>query len=99
MIQRPPISTRPDTLFPYATLFRSTPKKKLKDFLIRYLKQKQIPFERLTNDFLKGLIRGKSNEKLPLNFVPLAKRYLELDPPQDNTRSEEHTSELQSLIR
>src|SRR3546814_5036936 len=35
MIRRPPISTRTDTLFPYTTLFRSSPKQPAKSFPCR----------------------------------------------------------------
>src|SRR3546814_8860217 len=61
MIRRPPRSTRPDTLFPYTTLFRSiaasasTPSRKL---------------------FMADVLRFRNDD-----------------------RSEEHTSELQSLMR
>src|SRR3546814_12562330 len=35
MIRRPPRSTRPDTLFPYTTLFRSDPDRRLREHVQR----------------------------------------------------------------
>src|SRR3546814_3051953 len=72
MIRRPPRSTRTDTLFPYATLFRS----------------------------LAGEIegRGRGEDELAyLRDAPEYRNYLLVE--RDNGRSEEHTSELQSLMR
>src|SRR3546814_2513580 len=83
MIRRPPRSTRTDTLFPYTTLFRS-------------------PFMVLCgpgNNGGDGFIAarrlrdaGKSVEVATL--APLSSL-----AGDDSGRSEEHTSELQSLMR
>src|SRR3546814_8207508 len=85
MIRRPPRSTRTDTLFPYTTLFRSAD---------------------------QGGGAGLARRGKPLNFVPsLAmaereRRMIENRPHPEMigcgrhcSRSEEHTSELQSLMR
>src|SRR3546814_4471098 len=86
MIRRPPRSTRTDTLFPYTTLFRS-----------------RLPVSPVMNQqdetghcHAATLVCGKKIRALangddsPVFF--LRGRGLEL-------RSEEHTSELQSLMR
>src|SRR3546814_5162977 len=69
MIRRPPRSTRTDTLFPYTTLFRSDPRRRL-----------HPPHRRI------GARRRRHHDARPLA------------EPQPQ-RSEEHTSELQSLMR
>src|SRR3546814_7461992 len=84
MIRRPPRSTRTDTLFPYTTLFRS-------GFTLggglAYVDTKvdKIAFD---PNFLT-LLRA-SNTGVPATI------YVEQQP---KWRSEEHTSELQSLMR
>src|SRR3546814_15210335 len=95
MILRPPRSQRTDTLFPYTTLFRS-------DELIE---QGQALLANLQSDPVT---------KLPSAFIMLARVFLSLgglfvhyrptvDLPalilKHLTRSEEHTSELKSLMR
>src|SRR3546814_9500258 len=89
MIRRPPRSTRTDTLFPYTTLFRS-------------------PFHR-SGSFLMG-IEGECRRRDPAKkrrvrvaetvgaagfLLDRARRPAPIFP----SRSEEHTSELQSLMR
>src|SRR3546814_1993238 len=97
MIRRPPRSTRTDTLFPYTTLFRSS-------------SVDVSPTAKLTKWQQK--IRPSQAQVLPLgerdvlpNGKPIHQLILEYefdqDEPQSVTprRSEEHTSELQSLMR
>src|SRR3546814_7590025 len=84
MIRRPPRSTRTDTLFPYTTLFRSEG-----DHLIAH------ELAHTTDSAGKSTVRRFEFTDIldyhPFNpvgvFNPL------------NARSEEHTSELQSLMR
>src|SRR3546814_4401379 len=90
MIRRPPRSTRTDTLFPYTTLFRSQPR---------------VPGPAATV--------GKSSRLKPLLQEPAQARSgrVNTEPPRPPRRpdtrarppparrSEEHTSELQSLMR
>src|SRR3546814_7986154 len=73
MIRRPPRSTRTDTLFPYTTLFRSTPAEKLA------IAVEDTPFRAVE---MKSEGAGRARRLI-----------FRLD------RSEEHTSELQSLMR
>src|SRR3546814_1204321 len=83
MIRRPPRSTRTDTRFPYTTLFRSEPT------IIEYL-QDPPTRERLIE--LAAAAGLSVRDALRRKGTPYAE--LGLDD-----RSEEHTSELQSLMR
>src|SRR3546814_1807836 len=88
MIRRPPRSTRTDTLFPYTTLFRS----QLTDEYLEYLAQ--TFFARLLGSKTAAQTDDEDCSKLLLGSE------LEQAMAQDaQIRSEEHTSELQSLMR
>src|SRR3546814_3601567 len=82
MSQRPPRSTRTDTLFPYTTLFRSTlrsprPRQPTEDSRRNYPGERRCAAAHSSaHSWLR--LRGGRN---------------------DRGRSEEHTSELQSLMR
>src|SRR3546814_9289180 len=88
MIRRPPRSTRTDTLFPYTTLFRSdlfkTQNEREEDSREKIV---DIPLSEL-HPFKNHPFQVNKNEELK----ELAKSIKE-------NRSEEHTSELQSLMR
>src|SRR3546814_1649668 len=82
MRRRPPRSTRTDTLFPYATLFRSQP---------RQLRRRR----RFRHEGLRRLV-----ERLVAEPGAILDLQLEAaDGAESLHRSEEHTSELQSLMR
>src|SRR3546814_6974955 len=83
MIRRPPRSTRTDTLFPYTTLFRS--------ILERASPQHAGP---MIADDVCQLVRFEV-ELLHRQTEMIAERL----HPSVVSRSEEHTSELQSLMR
>src|SRR3546814_4093795 len=89
MIRRPPRSTRTDTLFPYTTLFRS-----------RDMPWAQVRAEAcLPNDSdrlfdLEARDRGGRRAGLPARTPHQARGAV-----AQVVRSEEHTSELQSLMR
>src|SRR3546814_8676376 len=85
MIRRPPRSTRTDTLFPYTTLFRS-PATSAADEIRSPLAKRLTPASLLSVDSGSG--------KRIVNRPTLSWR-----PGAGYTRSEEHTSELQSLMR
>src|SRR3546814_4128453 len=95
MIRRPPRSQRTDTLFPYTTLFRS-PEPAL---LVHHRPQRAAhgrgPGGRQCGDGSEG----------PIREPPLLDEHGEENGPEDARRfgdagrSEEHTSELQSLMR
>src|SRR3546814_2458443 len=83
MIRRPPRSTRTDTLFPYTTLFRS------------------CEVGQFASPDNQAVRQKKGGRSLPLSYWnslmkagarPMTAR-------TKPTRSEEHTSELQSLMR
>src|SRR3546814_4571919 len=83
MIRRPPRSTRTDALFPYTTLFLS-PVKSLSEFSQVRFSSKNCLFVRVLSEFIRPFGLGR------LSAAP--------SRPLD-ARSEEHTSELQSLMR
>src|SRR3546814_9631263 len=93
IIRRPPRSTRTDTPFPYTTLFRSfCPRNR--DERVSRLCQPHSPHP-LMPSAAEG---GVSRHALPIIPAPLdtiATRSLGVN----GERSEEHTSELQSLMR
>src|SRR3546814_10161151 len=87
MIRRPPRSTRTDTLFPYTTLFRSC------------FYQGSILGEKCFRNFDgKGggihTMRWGLEQSRNLMTVHIA-----MEAGMPKVRSEEHTSELQSLMR
>src|SRR3546814_4268887 len=85
MIRRPPRSTRTDTLFPYTTLVRSPP-------AVVTIKRRV--------DALMGrdaMRRREGAKKAKYHYEPMP-GHVEAANPLDR-RSEEHTSELQSLMR
>src|SRR3546814_7311986 len=85
MIRRPPRSTRTDTLFPYTTLFRSN------DARV-FLSQRLQPFAQLTS---KRIVI-----ECETTLVDDEECWSTVEPIFDAVkRSEEHTSELQSLMR
>src|SRR3546814_6135074 len=83
MIRRPPISTRTDTLFPYPTLFRST---LAQQFLVRHERLVKGSTPPAASTLLVGRRRIGRLEQLVHGIARFC-------------RSEEHTSELQSLMR
>src|SRR3546814_10274939 len=92
MIRRPPTSTRPDTLFPYTTLFRSA---LLDQRVVAGLGNiyvcEALFRARISPKRLAGTVKPERIARL----VPVIKKVL-LEAVE---RSEEHTSELQSLMR
>src|SRR3546814_3482431 len=85
MIRRPPRSTRTDTLFPYTTLFRSR---------ATWGRYSRPPAHSTRTRPARSATRRSTEEAeaMPDN------RMARLDLPR-RRRSEEHTSELQSLMR
>src|SRR3546814_2931295 len=91
MIRRPPRSTRTDTLFPYTTLFRS-----FKGSLVGIL-HPALPPRQLRGRAGGLIILERTGQVRNLRGHGIGQRLDDL--PQDAKRSEEHTSELQSLMR
>src|SRR3546814_6375121 len=98
MIRRPPRSTRTDTLFPYATLFRSRPELRARMYgLARFIATPEVSKHRIFSWLAGGTLASGSVYSITrdddTSFGILHSRFHEL------WRSEEHTSELQSLMR
>src|SRR3546814_9984813 len=92
MLRRPPRSTRTDTLFPYTTLFRSVANGKA-PFVIR---DESRLFDRRV--VLGVFVAG--NDLIIHAAQHVIADIVRLDISGDTLgRSEEHTSELQSLMR
>src|SRR3546814_9021950 len=89
MIRRPPRSTRTDTLFPYTTLFRSLVRRRqVVEGLLDVVSVGHAP------SLPRFVRRGRglsSGRKLAIGAAGGRAR--------QRPRSEEHTSELQSLMR
>src|SRR3546814_1395773 len=89
MIPRPPRSTRTDTLFPYTTLFRS----------------KSSSLRGFPTNFPSGTTQYFSMKAITFSPLVTVSMALQSDRHQMGfglpflLRSEEHTSELQSLMR
>src|SRR3546814_10893031 len=83
MIRRPPRSTRTDTLFPYTTLFRS---RRSTAHRLRPQRERRTA----TGDFVAS--RGMTAQ-------PAGEESRSARLRHRRSRSEEHTSELQSLMR
>src|SRR3546814_1309203 len=84
MIRRPPRSTRTDTRFPDTTLFRSH--------------LDRIPRRQLRSSG-NSSVSSAGHERKKTNTCRASFRLLEKAYAQSMIRSEEHTSELQSLMR
>src|SRR3546814_9539507 len=91
MIRRPPRTTRTDTLFPYTTLFRS----KEGDHVEAGQALVRLDADRAR---LQAAQSAAQVRKLEANYTR-AKQLAAQQMVSANDRSEEHTSELQSLMR
>src|SRR3546814_12603804 len=95
MIRRPPRSTRTDTLFPYTTLFRS----------FEAVHQELAPLARMLELENQRLRQQLADQKIAkFDLLETVRKRLDdanalLNQIQEGLRSEEHTSELQSLMR
>src|SRR3546814_3150938 len=91
MIRRPPRSTRTDTLFPYTTLFRST------------LPPKWRPAKYAPESAAQTIASAVSSQRWPIGGSPCTGWSPWISTSAHHAasvaRSEEHTSELQSLMR
>src|SRR3546814_2298054 len=96
MIRRPPRSTRTDTLFPYTTLFRSLragtgPAR----HRLRLAGLLPAPLGRPPRR--PGDAPHRRRRDRPMSTA--VRLHRDLPAPPEKVRSEEHTSELQSLMR
>src|SRR3546814_1478384 len=87
MIRRPPRATRTDTLFPYTTLFRSACNRLDQHSVNAYPRNRLTPatkLSRLSHGIIWPAFGTRTASRSGFNAI---------------SRSEEHTSELQSLMR
>src|SRR3546814_4133346 len=113
MVRRPPRSTRTDTLFPYTTLFRSLdynrnffingagpggiiefPEELDDDEWRRFKRRWDSSHQGVANAHKVATLEGGA-KWVERNYTYKDMQFAELT----NVRSEEHTSELQSLMR
>src|SRR3546814_6510848 len=88
MIRRPPRSTRTDTLCPYTTLFRSPSLSRRSGRVLRsFLRRASSMIQAASLELSLRSKRRRTNSKTPSS------------KSSRQQRSEEHTSELQSLMR
>src|SRR3546814_3458140 len=85
MIRRPPRSTRTDTLFPYTTLFRSVVDAGDVLLVDRHHDDHRVLLRVVLHEADGGAVGDLLGSGIPLGVLA--------------RRSEEHTSELQSLMR
>src|SRR3546814_5859335 len=86
MIRRPPRATRTDTLFPYTTLFRSS-----------RVSNRSTP--RGSDGAWPHAASSNGTAASAGAKLPAVSFFMASLPMRRGTRSEEHTSELQSLMR
>src|SRR3546814_5172302 len=91
MLRQPPRSTRTDTHFPYTTLFRSPPR------CPRRPLSKLMPCKssRISPQFIERPFAGDAHRSFGTKMTSRQRIAIK----QKAIRSEEHTSELQSLMR
>src|SRR3546814_5283311 len=94
MIRRPPISTRTDTLFPYTTLFRSARVLLVPDSAV----PRPAADGAAVDDWSGGLVSDR-DPRVSRTRRHAAARFQAGAVVARSSRSEEHTSELQSLMR
>src|SRR3546814_2678768 len=109
MIRRPPRSTRTDTLFPYTTLFRS-PQREPEPRTRLPARRDAQPGDGGAQESRglkprsraeRTLARGRARRHLTLARKPRNRPLspIRTAPSSSGLRSEEHTTELQSLMR
>src|SRR3546814_7585509 len=109
MLRLPPRSTLTDTLFPYTTLFRSFLEIIAADqpFALAELARQLQLLAELMRPFEEGEDRKRSGRLVEIEQDFIVRMAIGRDRPQGRgaqvefgrPRSEEHTSELQSLMR
>src|SRR3546814_2622987 len=106
MILRPPRSTRTDTLFPYTTLFRSFTSQAIVHFWSDASKRVIVPapdfpasrlVQQVSTSAPSGVTKPSPVTTIRRIVIPFVGPCPRKGPHQ--IRSEEHTSELQSLMR
>src|SRR3546814_4084453 len=95
MIRRPPRSTRTDTLFPYTTLFRSRLADHVRSALAGISRRVHLHHRQHSGIGLGDMCLPSCDVADRRHVVAAHRRYIR----EEGLRSEEHTSELQSLMR
>src|SRR3546814_7273089 len=100
MIRRPPRSTRTDTLFPYTTLFRALQRRFVHRLGLRHARPDKVDAE-LEGAWLEDCRQEAGQEPGSVAGARCCRAATQdrLALGQRAQRSEEHTSELQSLMR
>src|SRR3546814_9157096 len=98
MIRQPPRSTRTDTRCPYTTLFRSLDAKDA-GALTRLGAETYLPLLRATGPFDQAIADLRAFDATSALSARIDALEAIAAPIRDRVRSEEHTSELQSLMR
>src|SRR3546814_19968038 len=88
IIRRPPRSTRTDTLFPYTTLFRSLEVRRMTEYRCASILGAEV-----------SAMAAQRYASAKVKLMDLAFQFVKLRACTIYKRSEEHTSELQSLMR
>src|SRR3546814_8043861 len=113
MIRRPPRSTRTDTLFPYTTLFRSLDDLRRAFIAIVDMRDRLRPAREFmgvgrahrhrqvgdTRRLGARNIAERRSDEAVIFGIEIGRRQRQVEPVDRAHRSEEHTSELQSLMR
>src|SRR3546814_4872481 len=110
MIRRPPRSTRTDTLFPYTTLFRSvglTPMVSMLETIVERHRDVPVHYAHGTLDgsthamgpHIRSLLKNHAHGKATIFYQSPRPEDVAGHDYDVAGRSEEHTSELQSLMR
>src|SRR3546814_1192637 len=99
MIRRPPRSTRSDTLFPYTTLFRSASLAISRPCVeaIGLMDERYFLYFEEIDWAMQA--RGRFSTGFAADAVVYHKEGGSIGSSRELARSEEHTSELQSLMR
>src|SRR3546814_9174528 len=99
MIRGPPDTTLTDTLFPYTTLFRSLPPGLAVEIAGRLVRQQQVGGDHEGACQRHALLLAARELPRIMGEAMSQADRLELGLGAGEGRSEEHTSELQSLMR
>src|SRR3546814_5300067 len=97
MVRRPPGSTRTDTLLPYTTLFRSKAWRKSGLSASAYWAPSRSDAQRLQDLAAFERVAARDDVTLATCWAHTRRKFYDVE--QQTGRSEEHTSELQSLMR
>src|SRR3546814_5169503 len=105
MVLGPPRSQRTDTLFPYTTLFRSKPGRRGKDLATHFGQCEPLSQERGMREIGRSAYHHPAGSersgggRIAVRFAAIRHRRHARREAVALCRSEEHTSELQSLMR